>query len=55
MWIQTQFIWPFTRTLLISDRAWKKDAPEALLDGRVEFAALNFFEDIPVVGRMSTM
>ncbi|KAG1739479.1 O-methyltransferase-domain-containing protein [Suillus paluster] len=31
--------------------AWQKDAPEALLDGRVEFVPINFFEDVPVVGK----
>ena len=33
------------------DQAWKTNAPETLLDGRVEFVALNFFEGVPVVGK----
>ncbi|KAG1728070.1 O-methyltransferase-domain-containing protein [Suillus lakei] len=31
--------------------AWEANAPEALLDGRVEFVPINFFEDVPVAGK----
>ncbi|KAG2131803.1 O-methyltransferase-domain-containing protein [Suillus clintonianus] len=31
--------------------AWEKSAPEALLDGRVEFISINFLEEVPVVGK----
>ncbi|KAG1839989.1 S-adenosyl-L-methionine-dependent methyltransferase, partial [Suillus subalutaceus] len=31
--------------------AWEKNAPEALIDGRVEFVPINFFEDVPAVGK----
>jgi len=34
-----------------AQHAWEKNAPEALLDGRVEFVPLNFFEESPVVGK----
>ncbi|KAG2035383.1 S-adenosyl-L-methionine-dependent methyltransferase [Suillus americanus] len=37
--------------LLDAQNVWKKDAPEALLDGRVEFVPLNFLEDVPVTGK----
>ncbi|KAG2068630.1 S-adenosyl-L-methionine-dependent methyltransferase [Suillus decipiens] len=37
--------------LLEAQSEWKKNAPEALLDGRVEFVPNNFFEDVPVVGK----
>ncbi|KAG1813517.1 S-adenosyl-L-methionine-dependent methyltransferase [Suillus subaureus] len=37
--------------LLEAQNVWKKNAPEALLDGRVEFVPLNFLEDAPVVGK----
>ncbi|KAG2038059.1 O-methyltransferase-domain-containing protein [Suillus americanus] len=37
--------------LLEAQNAWEKNAPEALLDGRVEFVPINFFEDVPVVGK----
>ncbi|KAG1810662.1 O-methyltransferase-domain-containing protein [Suillus subaureus] len=37
--------------LLEAQNAWKVNAPEALLDGRVEFVPINFFEDVPVVGK----
>jgi SAM-dependent methyltransferase len=37
--------------LLEAQKVWKKDAPEALLDGRVEFVPLNFFENGPVAGK----
>jgi hypothetical protein len=36
---------------LISDQTWERDAPEALLDGRVEFVPFNFLEESPVVGK----
>ncbi|KAG1813515.1 S-adenosyl-L-methionine-dependent methyltransferase [Suillus subaureus] len=37
--------------LVEAQGVWKKNAPEALLDGRVEFVPLNFLEDAPVVGK----
>ncbi|KAG1883859.1 S-adenosyl-L-methionine-dependent methyltransferase [Suillus subluteus] len=37
--------------LLEAQNVWKKNAPEALLDGRVEFVPLNFLEDVPVAGK----
>ncbi|KAG1882211.1 S-adenosyl-L-methionine-dependent methyltransferase [Suillus subluteus] len=37
--------------LLEAQNAWEKNAPEALIDGRVEFVPINFFEDVPVVGK----
>ncbi|KAG1840374.1 S-adenosyl-L-methionine-dependent methyltransferase [Suillus subalutaceus] len=37
--------------LLEAQNAWEKNAPEALLDGRVEFVPFNFLEDVPVVGK----
>jgi hypothetical protein len=36
---------------LIFDHIWERDAPEALLDGRVEFVPLDFLEQSPVVGK----
>ncbi|KAG2159089.1 S-adenosyl-L-methionine-dependent methyltransferase [Suillus bovinus] len=38
-------------TLKLSRNIWEKNAPEALLDGRVEFVTLNFLEESPVVGK----
>jgi SAM-dependent methyltransferase len=37
--------------MALAQNAWEKDAPEALLDGRVEFTPINFLEDAPVVGK----
>ncbi|KAG1860309.1 S-adenosyl-L-methionine-dependent methyltransferase [Suillus subalutaceus] len=34
-----------------AQNAWEKDAPDALLDGRVEFVPNNFLEDIPAAGK----
>ncbi|KAG1854821.1 O-methyltransferase-domain-containing protein [Suillus subalutaceus] len=34
-----------------AQNAWEKNAPETLLDGRVEFIPINFLEDAPVVGK----
>ncbi|KAG2123063.1 O-methyltransferase-domain-containing protein [Suillus clintonianus] len=34
-----------------AQNAWEKNAPEALLDGRVELVPNNFLEDIPVFGK----
>ncbi|KAG2346546.1 S-adenosyl-L-methionine-dependent methyltransferase [Suillus weaverae] len=31
--------------------AWEKNAPEVLLDGRVEFIPINFLEDVPAIGK----
>ncbi|KAG1764256.1 O-methyltransferase-domain-containing protein [Suillus placidus] len=31
--------------------AWEENAPEVLLDGRVEFIPINFLEDVPAVGK----
>jgi hypothetical protein len=36
---------------LILDEEWEKNAPETVLDGRVEFVPLNFLEEIPVPGK----
>jgi hypothetical protein len=36
---------------LIFDQTWERDAPEALIDGRVEFVPFNFLEESPVVGK----
>ncbi|KAG1764505.1 O-methyltransferase-domain-containing protein [Suillus placidus] len=30
---------------------WEENAPEVLLDGRVEFIPINFLEDVPAVGK----
>ncbi|KAG2159094.1 S-adenosyl-L-methionine-dependent methyltransferase [Suillus bovinus] len=38
-------------TLKLWRTTWEKKAPEALLDGRVEFVPLNFLEESPVVGK----
>ncbi|KAG2134160.1 S-adenosyl-L-methionine-dependent methyltransferase [Suillus bovinus] len=40
-----------SETIQLSRNAWEKDAPEALLDGRVEFVPLDFFEGSPVGGK----
>jgi hypothetical protein len=32
-------------------QTWERDAHETLLDGRVEFVAFNFLEDVPVAGQ----
>lgn len=37
--------------LKLSRNTWEQKAPEALLDGRVEFVPLNFLEESPVVGK----
>ncbi|KAG1813527.1 S-adenosyl-L-methionine-dependent methyltransferase [Suillus subaureus] len=37
--------------LLEAQGVWKKNAPEALLNGRVEFVPLNFLEGVPVTGK----
>ncbi|KAG1846055.1 S-adenosyl-L-methionine-dependent methyltransferase [Suillus subalutaceus] len=42
---------PNGQVILIFDQAWEKNAPEALLDGRVEFVPVNFLEESPVVGK----
>ncbi|KAG1777229.1 O-methyltransferase-domain-containing protein [Suillus placidus] len=34
-----------------AQNAWEKNAPEALLDGRVKFIPINFLEDAPVLGK----
>ncbi|KAG1883837.1 O-methyltransferase-domain-containing protein [Suillus subluteus] len=39
------------QVLLQAQNVWKKTAPEALLDGRVEFVPFNFLEDVPVTGK----
>ncbi|KAG1724992.1 S-adenosyl-L-methionine-dependent methyltransferase [Suillus lakei] len=31
--------------------AWEENAPEVLLDGRVEFMPINFLQDVPAVGK----
>lgn len=33
------------------DQTWERDAPEALLDGRVEFVPFDFLEESPVAGK----
>ncbi|KAG1775552.1 S-adenosyl-L-methionine-dependent methyltransferase [Suillus placidus] len=38
-------------TIVHSKKAWEENAPEALLDGRVEFVPINFLEGSPVVGK----
>ncbi|KAG2158605.1 S-adenosyl-L-methionine-dependent methyltransferase [Suillus bovinus] len=38
-------------TIKRSRDIWKTNAPEALLDGRVEFVPLNFLEESPVAGK----
>ncbi|KAG1804351.1 O-methyltransferase-domain-containing protein [Suillus variegatus] len=38
-------------TLKLSINTWEKNAPEMLLDGRIEFVPLNFLEELPVVGK----
>ncbi|KAJ8588309.1 S-adenosyl-L-methionine-dependent methyltransferase [Rhizopogon salebrosus TDB-379] len=35
----------------LAQETWERDAHEALLDGRVEFVAFNFLEDLPVAGQ----
>ncbi|KAG0703306.1 S-adenosyl-L-methionine-dependent methyltransferase [Suillus ampliporus] len=37
--------------IIQAKNAWEKNAPETLLDGRVEFVPLNFLEDVPVAGK----
>ncbi|KIK46161.1 hypothetical protein CY34DRAFT_9855 [Suillus luteus UH-Slu-Lm8-n1] len=36
-------------TIVQARNTWERDAPEALLDGRVEFVPFNFLEESPVV------
>ncbi|KAG1745173.1 S-adenosyl-L-methionine-dependent methyltransferase [Suillus lakei] len=38
-------------TIAQARNTWEKDAPEALLDGRVEFVPFDFLEESPVVGK----
>ncbi|KAG1745181.1 O-methyltransferase-domain-containing protein [Suillus lakei] len=38
-------------TIVQARNAWERNAPEALLDGRVEFVPFNFFEESPVAGK----
>ncbi|KAG1807063.1 S-adenosyl-L-methionine-dependent methyltransferase [Suillus variegatus] len=38
-------------TIKLSRNIWEKNAPEVLLDGRVEFVTLNFLEESPVAGK----
>ncbi|KAG2342989.1 S-adenosyl-L-methionine-dependent methyltransferase [Suillus weaverae] len=38
-------------TIVQSRKSWEKNAPEALLDGRIEFVPINFLEESPVVGK----
>ncbi|KAG2055281.1 S-adenosyl-L-methionine-dependent methyltransferase [Suillus hirtellus] len=38
-------------TLKLSRNTWEKNAPEVLLDGRIEFVPLNFLEELPVAGK----
>ncbi|KAG2087138.1 S-adenosyl-L-methionine-dependent methyltransferase [Suillus discolor] len=38
-------------TIMLSRNTWEKNAPEMLLDGRIEFVPLNFLEESPVVGK----
>ncbi|KAG1897459.1 S-adenosyl-L-methionine-dependent methyltransferase [Suillus fuscotomentosus] len=38
-------------TIKLSRNTWETNAPEVLLDGRVEFVPLNFLEESPVVGK----
>ncbi|KAG1847250.1 S-adenosyl-L-methionine-dependent methyltransferase [Suillus tomentosus] len=38
-------------TLKLSRNTWETNAPEVLLDGRVEFVPFNFLEESPVVGK----
>ena len=35
----------------MSDQTWKKNATDALLDGRVEFVPFDFLKDAPVAGK----
>ncbi|KAG2126909.1 S-adenosyl-L-methionine-dependent methyltransferase [Suillus clintonianus] len=37
--------------MIQAQTAWEKNAPEALLDGRVDFVPINFLENVPVVGK----
>ncbi|KAG1885244.1 O-methyltransferase-domain-containing protein [Suillus subluteus] len=39
------------KVIVLAQNAWERNAPEALLDGRVEFIPINFLEDTPVVGK----
>ncbi|KAG1897455.1 S-adenosyl-L-methionine-dependent methyltransferase [Suillus fuscotomentosus] len=39
------------QVIFIFDQTWETNAPEVLLDGRVEFVPLNFLEESPVVGK----
>ncbi|KAG1864887.1 S-adenosyl-L-methionine-dependent methyltransferase [Suillus subluteus] len=39
------------KVMALAQNAWEKNAPETLLDGRVEFIPINFLEDAPVVGK----
>ncbi|KAG2087132.1 S-adenosyl-L-methionine-dependent methyltransferase [Suillus discolor] len=38
-------------TMKLSRNTWETNAPEILLDGRVEFVPFNFLEESPVVGK----
>ncbi|KAG2060535.1 S-adenosyl-L-methionine-dependent methyltransferase [Suillus hirtellus] len=38
-------------TIELSRNTWEANAPEVLLDGRVEFVPFNFLEESPVVGK----
>ncbi|KAG1895982.1 O-methyltransferase [Suillus fuscotomentosus] len=38
-------------TIKLLRNIWEKNAPEVLLDGRVEFVPLNFLEESPVAGK----
>ncbi|KAJ8588229.1 S-adenosyl-L-methionine-dependent methyltransferase [Rhizopogon salebrosus TDB-379] len=37
--------------ITMAQKEWEKNAPETVLDGRVEFVPLNFLEEIPVPGK----
>ncbi|KAG2029970.1 S-adenosyl-L-methionine-dependent methyltransferase [Suillus americanus] len=39
------------KVMVLAQNAWEKNAPETLLDGRVEFISINFLEDAPVNGK----
>ncbi|KAG2065750.1 S-adenosyl-L-methionine-dependent methyltransferase [Suillus decipiens] len=39
------------KVMALAKNALEKNAPETLLDGRVEFVPINFLEDAPVVGK----
>lgn len=39
------------KVMVLARNAWERNAPEALLDGRVEFIPIDFFQDVPVVGK----